>query len=150
MAYIEWGQFYLMKITQSFEGQIIPTIQIVVRGPVTSFGDHKFEAGIDTGFTGFLSLPFLDAVKPGLILRGVIPLTLADGQSQSFIYCLGEVQIESKSQIGIVVISPSNDVLVGMEFLRQFNLKLIVDSTTKQVILTDEEPPIQPQAALSD
>ena len=149
MAYIEWEHFYLMKIIQSFEGQKIPTVQIILRGPVASFGDHKFEAGIDTGFTGFLSLPFLDAVKPGLIFRGVIPLILADGQSQSCIYCLGEVQIESKSQIGIVVISPSNEVLVGMDFLRQFSLRLIVDPTTQQTMLTDEEPPIQPQAAPS-
>ncbi|MEW6052141.1 MAG: hypothetical protein AB1644_13895 [Candidatus Zixiibacteriota bacterium] len=129
-----------MRITRSFEGQKIPTFPITLRGPLSNtFGEHEYEAGIDTGFTGFMFLPFLEALKPGLILRGAMPLTLADGKPQTFLYCLGEVLIESKSDLGIVLISPSDDVLIGMEFLTQFGLKLIVDPISKSATLTDEE-----------
>ena len=116
---------------------------------MVAFGDHTFKAGIDTGFTGFLCLPFLDAVKPGLIFRGVIPVTLADGNSQSFTYCLGEVQLNSKIEIGIVIITPSNQALVGMEFLRQFGLRLVVDATNNTTTLTDDPDLTQPTNTIS-
>jgi predicted aspartyl protease len=133
-----------MRIIRSFEGQNIPKFPIVLSGPLTNvFGKHSFEAGMDTGFTGFLSIPLLAAVKAGLILGGVMPLTLADGKSQSFLYCLGAAETETKSAIGVTVISPSDDVLIGMEFLRLLGLRLIVDPISKTAILTDEDPPIQ-------
>ncbi|MEW5701979.1 MAG: hypothetical protein AB1792_07105 [Candidatus Zixiibacteriota bacterium] len=134
-----------MRITHSFEGLNIPTIPITVRGPVAAYGDHQFNAGVDAGFTAFLSLPFFDAVKPGLIFSGVMPLTLADGKPTSFLYCLGQVQIGEKQEIGVIVISPSDDALVGMEFLRQFGFHLEIDPTANTVTLDDhlaEELPL--------
>lgn len=134
-----------MRIIQSFENQSIPKFQIIISGPLPQvYGKHTFEAGVDTGFTGFLSIPFLSAVKAGLIFGGAISLTLADGKSQSFLYCLGLAEAGTKSAIGIVVISPSDDILLGMEFLRLLGLRLIVDPISKTAILTDEDPPIQP------
>ncbi|MGH8015837.1 MAG: hypothetical protein ACREBV_06565 [Candidatus Zixiibacteriota bacterium] len=128
-----------MQITRSFEGQNIPTFPIAVAGPMPStFGTHDFVAGIDTGFSGFLSLPFLGAIKSALIFGGVMPLTLADGSTQPFLYCVGEVKVQTKSAIGLILVSRSNDVLAGMEFLKLLGLRLIVDPTTNVATLTDE------------
>ncbi|NLI16288.1 MAG: hypothetical protein GX409_08400 [candidate division Zixibacteria bacterium] len=129
-----------MRITQSFEGQNIPKFPIILSGPAIGiYGKHTFDAGMDTGFTGFPSVPLLAAIKAGLPIGGVVPLTLADGKSQSFLYCLGMVEVESKHAIGVTVISPSEDILIGMDFLKLLNLKLIVDPINKIAILTDED-----------
>jgi predicted aspartyl protease len=127
-----------MRVTHSFDGQSIPTIQITVDGILKDV-HCPIQAGIDTGFTGFLSLPFPEAFKPGLILKGVMSLTLADGSTQHQLCCLGAVEFEGKSEVGVIIMSTSNDALVGIEFLRQFKLQLIVDAYNKTFTLTDEE-----------
>ncbi len=134
-----------MQITRSFSSLNLPTFPIKVSGPAPDlFGKHTFDAGIDTGFTGFLSLPFLSAVKAGLIFGGAMPLTLADGSSQTFLYCIGMAEINQKSGVGLILVTQSQDVLAGMEFLKLLNLQLIVDPSTDTATLTDENPPLVP------
>lgn len=90
-----------MSVTGSFNNSGSPVIEIGVSGPVTK--PTKFTAMVNTGFSGFLLLPILEAFPVGLILRGTIPITLADGSTQTKLTCLGEVHFDGKSQVGLII-----------------------------------------------
>ncbi len=57
-------------------------IPIVVRGP--SGQEREMDAVIDTGFTGFLTLPFSLIVALGLTWRGQAQAELGDGSLHQF------------------------------------------------------------------
>ncbi len=103
---------------------------------------------VDTGFSGFLLLPILEAFPVGLILRGTMPIILADGSQQTKLTCLGQVTLDGKTEIGLVIIEWENtQILAGMEFLRKFRKQLIVDPVSKRVEITDSStaaPPPSP------
>ena len=83
---------------------------------------------MDTGFTGFLSIPMLQAFPIGLILTGTIPVTLADGSTHHKLTCLGMVQLGEERQVGLEVIEPNSNLpLLGMDFLRKFKKKLLIN-----------------------
>lgn len=88
---------------------------------------QKFNAMLDTGFSGFLSLPLVYALKVGLILNSTASFVLADGSVQSTLLCLGSIKLNGYEQAGLILISKGNDVLLGMEFLRKFKKKLVLD-----------------------
>lgn len=135
-----------MSATGSFNSSGSPTIEIAVSGPVTD--PTSFTAMVDTGFSGFLLLPILEAFPVGLILRGTIPITLADGSSQTKLTCLGEIHFDGKTELGLIIIEwQSTDILVGMDFLRKFKLKLIVDAPNGIVELTKSKPSSPPPSA---
>jgi predicted aspartyl protease len=96
-----------------------PALKIRIKGP---FGDGKeFDATIDTGFTGFLSIPLLKAIPLGLLLYGTTGITFADGSTTYRLTAKAQITVENESQIGIAILEPkSEDVLIGMEFLRLF------------------------------
>ena len=92
---------------------------------------------VDTGFSGFLLLPILEAFPIGLILRGTMPIVLADGTTQTKLTCLGHITFEGQTQIGLVIVEWQNmQVLVGMDFLRKFRQQLVVDPANGRVELT--------------
>jgi predicted aspartyl protease len=132
-----------MSVIGSFNNTGSPVVEIEVSGPLTA--PTKFTALVDTGFSGFLLLPLLDAFPVGLILRGTMALTLADGSSQTKLTCLGTIHFDGQEQLGLVVIEwQSTDVLVGMDFLRKFRKQLIVDPINGKVELTDAPPASTP------
>lgn len=138
-----------MSVIGSFNKSGSPVIEIEISGPLTS--PTKFTAMVDTGFSRFLLLPLLDAFPVGLILRGTMPITLADGSSQTKLTCLGMMHFDGQEQLGLVVIEwQSTDVLVGMDFLRKFKKQLTVDPINGKVELTDallaSPPPDLPTA----
>ena len=123
-----------MSATGSFNNSGSPVIEISVSGPVTN--PTQFTAMVDTGFTGFLMLPLLQAFPVGLILNGTMPITLADGSTQTKLTCLGELHFHGESSVGLIIIEPnSTDILVGMDFLRKFEMVLVVDPTNNFVKL---------------
>lgn len=127
-----------MAITGSFSNGC-PIVQIAVSGPVTN--PTKFNAIVDTGFSGFLLLPILQAFPVGLILRGTIPITLADGSTQTKLTCLGELHFDGESEVGLIIIEyQSTDVLVGMDFLSKFKRELVVDPANNLVKLSKSVP----------
>ena len=70
-----------------------PIVPIEVYG----FSDkisQKFDAMLDTGFSGFLSLPLVYALKVGLILNSTASFVFADGSVQNTLLCLGTVKIK--------------------------------------------------------
>jgi predicted aspartyl protease len=66
-----------------------PKIEIVVKG--TSDNSKKVTALVDSGFNGYLTLPYLEAFPLGLVLIGIQSNTLADGSSASHFVCIGQV-----------------------------------------------------------
>lgn len=96
---------------------------------------QKFDAMLDTGFSGFLSLPLVYALKVGLILSSTASFTLADGSTDHTLLCFGGIKINGDDQIGLISISKGNDVLLGMEFLRKFKKKLNLDCESNIVRL---------------
>ena len=128
-----------MSVIGSFDSSGSPIIEIEVSGPLTK--PTKFIAMMDTGFSGFLLLPILEAFPVGLILRGTTPITLADGTTQTKLTCLGEVHFDGERQSGLIIIEwQSTEILVGMDFLRKFNRKLVVDATNGTVELIKSAP----------
>lgn len=133
-----------MTVTGSFSNGC-PIVQIAVSGPVTN--PTNFNAIVDTGFSGFLLLPILEAFPVGLILRGTIPITLADGSTQTKLTCMGELHFDGESQVGLIIIEyQSTDVLVGMDFLTKFRRELVVDPANNLVKLSKSVPivPVPP------
>ena len=82
---------------------------------------------IDTGFSGFVSMPLIQAFPLGLPLYGTTNVQLADGQTQTKLLASGKAHFADRQRVGLVVLEPGKtDALVGMDFLRTFGLALFV------------------------
>ena len=93
---------------------------------------------IVTGFTGFLHLPISVAMAFKLPLNGLTAVTLADGKVFNKLTAQAIPTLDGRSVMGIVVLEFSNtQILVGMEFLRQFERGLLL--TRKQAFLFPEK-----------
>jgi predicted aspartyl protease len=99
---------------------------------------REFNAIIDTGFTGFLSMPLVEALPLGLILSGTTSTILADGSSSFKLTALGTAVVDSEKRIGTILLNLGSgpcDVLIGMEFLASFAKTLFVHH--QAVVLID-------------
>lgn len=123
-----------------------PYVSVEVANPLG--WKQKFDCLIDTGFTGFLSIPMLQAFPIGLLLRGTMKVVLADGSTQDKLTCLGSASLESEVNVGLIIIEPrSNQVLLGMDFLRKFGKKLMIDPINRIVELTSALPTVPPPSS---
>jgi len=114
-----------------------PHVRIKVWGFAEQFA-QEFEALIDTGFTGFLSIPLTAAFPLALALVGTTNYQLADGSVSPRLLAFGTVALEDESAYGTVVLeSHSTGLLVGMEFLKKLNRALLVSKAG--VWLVDED-----------
>ena len=114
-----------------------PAIDLEISGP---FPDVRqgFTAIIDTGFTGFVSMPLASAFPLGLSLFGTSSVVLADGNSQTKLLALCTVYLTDEQQIGEVILEPSStEVLVGMKFISGFRKTLLVND--RRVALMDAD-----------
>lgn len=123
-----------------------PIIEVIVVG---AFGQPTtFSCVIDTGFTGFLSIPLLQAFPIGLILAGTMDVTLANGVTEPKLFCLGQAKIGQDEKWGIILIeNKSKQTLLGMAFLKEFGYKLLVCPTTGQVEVVPTADPFTVPAA---
>lgn len=97
-----------------------------------------FEGIIDTGFTGFIQLPLSNAISLALPLEGTQTTILADNSTAVVLTALARVTLADRTEFGVVLLSgTSNEILVGMDFLRRFDRALVV-SKKLGVILVDE------------
>lgn len=98
----------------------------------------KLSAMIDTGFSGCISLPVDVAVKLNLKPTGLVMVVMADGAKILLPVAYCPVKFANRRRNGHVFIAPkSSIILVGMDFLRHFNLGLVV--TKDLVVLVDED-----------
>jgi predicted aspartyl protease len=125
----------------SFDTSGCPTIKFKVSGITGK--PTEFTALVDTGFSGFLSLPMLSAFPLGLVLSGTMNITLADGSTHVRLTCRGMVEIDGSKKIGLITLETgASDVLVGMEFIAKFNKQLVVCPKNSSIELIDAPAPI--------
>jgi len=100
-------------ITGSFDEAGSPTISLRVSGERAA---KSYTGIVDTGFSGFVALPLIHAQ--------------------------GSVTLNGISKAGSILLDETTtDVLVGMAFLRTFELALILTDTT--VVLHDREETLE-------
>lgn len=93
-------------------------------------------AMIDTGFSGFLSLPLEMAFAANLSLYGTIAVQLADGVAHQKLACIGVVALDGERRGGFVIVEPNSDLpLVGIDFLKKFQLMLVADPLDASISL---------------
>lgn len=141
--------------TGFFDKSGSPAIKLTIRGP---FGTgREFDAILDTGFTGFISMPLLAALPLGLLLYGTTSVELADGSQSTKLTARGIAEANGESKVGVVILEPtSNDILLGMAFLRLFKKALFLTSDLVFLVPETETPegtdsavdPIPPQASV--
>lgn len=132
----------------SFDSLGCPTISIGISGPLTK--PVSISGLVDTGFSGFVSIPMVQAFPIGLVLSGTTSVVLADSSVQHRLTCLGMVHFEGDNQIDLIMIESQGDqVLIGMRFLEVFGLELKVDPTNNLVEIVKVQPSNPPPASTS-
>ena len=111
------------------------TIEIYGYNPAISV---KVDVLMDTGFSGFLSLPLTNWFQSGLILLSTASYTLADGKQSNTLLCLGTIKAQDDNQVihvapGTVSVSFNNPTaLLGVDFLERIKGKLVLDLPNKR------------------
>ena len=122
--------------TGSFNPLGSPTLKLQIGGMLPA---QDFEAIIDTGFSGFILMPVVQAFPLGLILFGTTGVVLADGSRDYKYTAMGTAIIGTEKQAGLVILEPSStDILVGMDFLKKFSKTLFVHDKNQLVALFDD------------
>lgn len=127
-----------------------PALKIRVWG-VSETLAQEFEAIVDTGFSGFLSMPMVQAFPLGLVLFGTTKVVLADGSTDTKLTALGNIGLEGGlNKAGVIILETNiSEILVGVDFLNQFERSLVLfgeraipqalRSSTKPLILIDNK-----------
>jgi predicted aspartyl protease len=112
-----------------------PEIAIDVKG--TSEKQKRLTALVDSGFNGYLTLPYLEAFPLGLVLIGIQSNTLADGSSSSHFVCIGQVCVDGKCINTTIDIQPANIILLGTKLLKELGKTFILDCSVGKVEIVD-------------
>jgi predicted aspartyl protease len=124
-----------MLIPGFFDADGSPAVTIRIAGDL---GTQEYTAVIDTGFTGFVALPLAEMIPLGLRTEGAASVMLGNGVVVDNLVAPGRVTIGSQTELGTIVLDHTgSDILVGLAFLRQFNLALIMTDTV--VVLYDRQ-----------
>jgi predicted aspartyl protease len=112
-----------------------PIIEVEIKG----FGGaaKKINALIDSGFNGYIQIPFVEALPLGLILAGVEANTLADGSTSSHLVCKGQVCVDGKCIDTTIDIEAANIVLLGTKLLKELNKTFILNCAEGKVEITE-------------
>jgi hypothetical protein len=71
------------------------------------------------------------------MLYGTVSIELADGSKATMLTAKGLVEVMGEEKAGMVILGPtSNDILLGMDFLRLFEKALFL--STDQIFLADD------------
>jgi predicted aspartyl protease len=113
-----------------FDPEGNPRLKVKLSGLFNPAG-IELESIIDTGFSGFLSMPIIQAFPIGLALSGTTTLQFADGSKGSKLLALGMLQVGAVQKMGTVILQEGPaSVLIGMDFIRTFNIALIMQKTS--------------------
>jgi predicted aspartyl protease len=135
-----------MLIQGGLDASGSPIVTIRVAG---ALGSKTYQAVIDTGFTGFVELPLLEMVELGLRTEGAANVMLGDGSVTTNYLSSASVYLGAQVESGTVLLAEnSSGVLIGMAFLREFKVALIVTSTA--VALFDRQESLDVVAKLMD
>lgn len=129
-----------MLITGSFDEAGSPTISLRVSGERAA---KSYTGIVDTGFSGFVALPLIEMIPLGLSTgTAAASVMLGNGEIIYNLVAQGSVTLNGISKAGSILLDETTtDVLVGMAFLRTFELALILTDTT--VVLHDREETLE-------
>ena len=120
----------------SFNNSGSPILKIRLYG-ISEKVNQEFDAIIDTGFSGFISMPAVQAFPLGFILTGTTTTILADGSPSPKLTALGTAIVDGEKQAGTILLNlGTSDVLLGIEFIRSFKKTLFLYG--KIVVLFDD------------
>ncbi len=108
-----------------------PVIEIEVQG--VSGIAKKIPALVDSGFNGYLQLPFVEALPLGLVLAGVQANTLADGSTSNHLVCRGRVCVDDKCIDTTIDVQFSDIVLLGTKLLKELGKIFVLDCRVGKV-----------------
>ena len=116
-----------------------PILHISVEGLYSQA--ESFEALIDTGFTGFLSL-LISAVHIREFRLGELQgMTLADGISRMRLTVIVTISMDDEQLTVEAVLDPDGEeVIFGMDFLRGFARGLMILPLEGKVLLPKDAP----------
>jgi predicted aspartyl protease len=111
--------------------------------PIEIFGaSEEFKktipAIIDTGFSGYLTLPFTEAFPLGLVLQGEQSYLLADGSSSRHFVCLGTVIVNGQRMIVPIDVQQGGPILIGMDLLKKLGQRLTIDFKLNEFELSNQ------------
>lgn len=121
-------------MTGSFENQRI-YLNLEISG-VFAKSKRAFRALVDTGFDGYLTLPFAEAFPLGLVLTGVTSYTIADGSTMHNFVCLGQIAIDKKNISVAIDIQPKGKILAGMKLLAKIGKIMKVDFPKQTIVFS--------------
>ena len=127
--------FSLKNMLGIFNDNDQPLIEIEVKG--ASGISKKILAIVDSGFNGYLQLPYIEAFPIGLILAGIQSGLVADGSQSSYFVCKGQVCVDGKCIDTTIDIKPTNIVLLGTKLLKELGKIFILDCANRKVEITD-------------
>jgi predicted aspartyl protease len=123
-----------MLLLGRFDASGSAIIDITVTG---DSGSKSYPATIDTGFSGFVALPFNEMIELGLSVQGAADVLLGNGSIVATPVSSGKASIGGQSATGTIVLDEtSTEILIGMAFLREFKMALVL--TNRAVVLYDE------------
>jgi predicted aspartyl protease len=122
-----------------------PCIRLHLEGAfnrsTAQLGDQS-EALIDTGFDGFISMPMKEAFCLAVPLNGWVFSKLADGSTHKKTAAWVRAILTAKEAWGEAILEPdSNEILVGLEFMRTFQLALVLTASNVLLFNDDDEWP---------
>jgi predicted aspartyl protease len=99
-------------------------------------------------------MPILQAFPLGLVLRATANVVLANGSVVPQLIAIGIVEVAGETKEGLIALENSGkEVLLGTEFLKAFEKKLVLSATHDTVTFVDDPPtpvaaqPVLPPAA---
>ncbi len=110
-----------------------PFVEIEIKGFAGDF--KKINALIDSGFNGYLTLPYVEAFPLGLVLLGTQSSVLANGTRADYFVCMGRVKLENKEISVSIDIHSDCNILLGTKLLAELGKTLILDPANKTVEL---------------
>lgn len=97
----------------------------------------KVKVIVDTGFNGYLSLPYEVAFPIGLTLEGVGSGKVADGTFSPYLMCAGVVKYGETRVRSAIDVQQGGRPLMGTALLKELGRSLFLDPVKGVVILED-------------
>ena len=110
-----------------------PFIEIEVAG--NSEKVRKITVIIDTGYNGYLTLPYAEAFPIGLTLDGIGSGKVADGNFSPYLNCIGTVIYGGKRVRTVIDVQQNSRSLLGTALLKELGFIVKIDPVKETVEL---------------
>lgn len=124
----------MAEIIQGFYREDTPYFRLRVWGEDPSLA-MDVEAVLDTGFSGFVMIPNFVALRIGLRSPAATEVTMADGKRSPASVARGIASIGDRDHEGLIIVGENpEEILIGIEFIRAFNLFIVLTPQSVQML----------------